>query len=46
MKIEDAPVVITDNKINVNKSQTSPEYFAYNITGDQFLHDTADYHQE
>ena len=48
---DDEPVGIFDYEINisenVNESQTSPEYFAYNVTDDQFLHDdTVDCHQE
>ena len=47
---EDGSVEILDDEINVsgsgNESQTSPEYFAYNVTDDKFLHDSADYHQE
>jgi zinc transporter ZupT len=41
---EDEPVGIPDHEINVSVNVN--EYFAYNVTDDKFLHDSADYHQE
>ena len=47
---EEEPGGILDYEKNVSikghESQTSPEYLAYNVTDDLFLHDSADYHQE